>query len=200
MIIAVANIKGGVGKTTSAMALACAAASAGYDVRVLDADPQGSASEWALAAMESGEGLPYEVSSANVAVVRRLRARDRGNSVTLIDCPPAGAVTDEAVSVADMVVVPTTPSPVDLAKTRETVSVLEANGKAYGVLLTRTMARTLSLRHALSEVGEMSSFDVEIPRREAVVGLFGHAFDASDLFGYGEVFDEIVRVVTAYGD
>lgn len=64
-IITVANQKGGVGKTTSTVNIAAAAAQAGQRVLVIDLDPQGNAST-ALGA-EHREGTPsvYEVLSGD---------------------------------------------------------------------------------------------------------------------------------------
>lgn len=72
MIVAVVNIKGGVGKTTTAIALATLAARAGLDTVVLDADEQSSASLWAWNAEQDGRPLPFPVESANIATLRRL--------------------------------------------------------------------------------------------------------------------------------
>ena len=73
MIIAVVNLKGGVGKTISSIALATAASRDGVKVRVIDTDPQGSATTWAAEAEDAGEPLPFPVVPGNVATVSRLR-------------------------------------------------------------------------------------------------------------------------------
>ena len=79
-IIACGNLKGGVGKTTIAVNLACALATRGHDVVLLDLDPHGGAAAWAAAGR-----LPAEVEAAPVeghactdgVCVRGARTRDR---------------------------------------------------------------------------------------------------------------------------
>ena len=73
MIISVINLKGGSGKTTTAMALATAAARHNRNVSVLDTDPQGDATTWAGDAEDAGETLPFTVDSANIGKLKRLR-------------------------------------------------------------------------------------------------------------------------------
>lgn len=194
MIISITNLKGGVGKTTSAMALAAAAVRAGEDdVRVIDCDPQGSATGWADMAEEAGEDLGFHVDVANARRLARLKG-ERG--ICLIDCPPHGAVVNEAVAIADLVVVPANPSPSDIQKTWDTVGTLVRNGRPYGVLLTRVMPNTRALRAILESIEErgVSFFDTRIPQREDLKNFFGHAFGDS-LYGYEGAWAEISAIM-----
>lgn len=84
MKVAMTNTKGGVGKTTSTIYLACALARR-MSVEVIDIDMQGSATEWAQRAQEADDPLPFPVHSANLAQLRRL---EPAADVTLIDTPP----------------------------------------------------------------------------------------------------------------
>ncbi len=194
MIISILNLKGGVGKTTSAIALATAAVRDGQNVRVLDTDPQSSASLWALAAAEIEDDLPFEVESANIATVRMVAKKLKGvkDEWVFIDCPPNGNVADEAMNAADMVVIPSTPAPADIAKTFETAETVSKRGVFYAILLNRVVKNTLTLKGALSDFERRSAsyFDTMIPRREFVASFFGNSF-GDDLNGYESVFEEI---------
>jgi chromosome partitioning protein len=122
-IIAVANMKGGCGKTTTCMNLASGFAAAGYRVLLVDADPQGSATQWR--AMRTDEKAPFEVIALpTTAIARELKALADNSSyeVILIDCPAGGLdkardagqdIARSAVRVASAVIVPIRPSPVD---------------------------------------------------------------------------------------
>ena len=71
MIVAVVNLKGGVGKTTTALYFAQVAREEGNVPLVIDADNERSALEWSL----SGE-LPYEVVPAEKdGLARQARLR-----------------------------------------------------------------------------------------------------------------------------
>ena len=71
MIISAMNLKGGVGKTTTAMALATAAEREGKSVEVYDCDPQSSASFWALLADQNNDSIFRNVGEPGDGAARR---------------------------------------------------------------------------------------------------------------------------------
>ena len=117
-IITVANQKGGSGKTTVSMQLAGTLARRSYRVLVVDADPQATATRWAASASDE---IPFPasvvgLSAANEKVHREVRKFINDYSVIIIDCPPAAdsQVPQSALLVADLVLVPIIPSPLDM--------------------------------------------------------------------------------------
>ncbi|MBV8462136.1 MAG: AAA family ATPase [Acidimicrobiales bacterium] len=102
MNIVVSNVKGGVGKTTTAVYLAAAAARRGRGAVVLvDADPQGSTAEWYDA--DPFEGVEL-VEGPSVRTVSK--AMNQEDGLVVVDTPPGeGTVVQAALGRADAVVI-----------------------------------------------------------------------------------------------
>ncbi len=112
----VASAKGGVGKTTLATQLAGQAAVAGDVCVLVDVDPQGSARRWAERRNAAGRSrvLPLDGTSPV------WRKRIPSDTTRLIIDAPAGAMPGdlaEFLDLADAVIVPTPPSPLDMEAT-----------------------------------------------------------------------------------
>ncbi len=190
MIIVVANGKGGVGKTTTAVFLAHALVDATGDAcTLIDADPQGSAARWARLAAGTGAGLQVTVRERPSTRLAALAGSTRN---VVIDTPPGDAeILAAAIGVADLVVIPTSPSALDLSVTMQTLDTVIASGTRCTVLLTRTR-RTKSVSGAEADLVEAGAtvLRTHIPLREALAMAFGRP--VRDLHGYDLAAAEIL--------
>lgn len=124
MIISIENQKGGVGKTTIAIHVAQALAMDNSSVLLVDADPQGSARDWAAA--RENEPAFSVIGLDRPTLHRDLPAIAANYDHVVIDGPPR--VTDLARSViiaADLVIIPVQPSPYDVWAANDVVNLIK---------------------------------------------------------------------------
>jgi chromosome partitioning protein len=118
-IIALANQKGGSGKTTLSMQLAGTLVRRGWRVLVVDADTQGTATRWAASAVQDERPFPAHVAGLAAAggkIHREVKKYLGSYDFIVIDCPPAvdSPVPQSALMIADLVLIPIIPSPADI--------------------------------------------------------------------------------------
>lgn len=142
-IITVSNQKGGSGKTTLTMCLAGSIASRGKRVLVVDADPQGTATQWAGAAPDSS---PFPATVIGLAAAKgklhqMIKPLVGDYDFVVIDCPPSveEQSSQSALLVSDVCLIPFQPTPADLWATMGVVELVararlvNPSLRAYGV-------------------------------------------------------------------
>lgn len=158
-VLALASQKGGSGKTTLSGHLAVQAQLAGAGpVVLIDIDPQGSLADWWN---EREADMPAFAQTT----VARLQAdldslRQQGFKLAVIDTPPAITMAIQSViSVAELIVIPTRPSPHDLRAAGATVDLCERAGKPLLFVVNAATPRakiTYEAAIALSQHGTVA--------------------------------------------
>ncbi len=124
-VIAVVNLKGGCGKSTIAVNLACELAAGRESVLLIDNDCQGTSTEWLRQGKLplAGEFMPLENEQDGERLVRAIAGRSE--RYVVLDAPAhVGAATQAAGKIADLVLIPVTASGVDLAATQSAVNLI----------------------------------------------------------------------------
>jgi chromosome partitioning protein len=125
VIIAILNLKGGCGKSTIAVNLACELAGRGEAVLLLDNDSQGTASQWLSGGRlpVQGEFMPLENDADGQRLISAVAARQE--RYVVLDAPAhVEAAAQAAARIADLVLVPVTASGVDLTATDAVINLI----------------------------------------------------------------------------
>lgn len=205
-LIAVANTKGGVGKSTIAGNLAAAFATqfpTPIPVLLVDADQQASVTKW----FDLSDDVPFDRSQLTTARVLQAQLPRLRNQyqIIVVDCPPMQSdVTAAAVAASDVGLIPVQPSPLDVLAYSELVPLLRQAQAVNARLKLRFVINQLTSRTVLGREVEESLSDADIAvcptsirdrqvyRR--VVSLGCSVFDAEGLGGIAEAKKEIISL------
>lgn len=150
MIYTVANVKGGVGKTTTAVYLAAVAALHTPTV-LLDADPQGSAAEWLGERPIDGVKV---VPAPSIKALQNAAERASGKTV-IVDSPPGHeGLVRAALQLADAVIIPTRVGGVEVGRVQTTIAKIH-NGTPHGLVIVSARTWTRDFRETVAAWNEV---------------------------------------------
>ena len=142
MIVVVAALKGGVGKTTTSVYLSAVAVSPKRTVSLVDADPQASAADWLdHAADEVFESIDV-IEAPTERLLAKVLEKIDADDVAVVDTPPGHErLLAKALERADVVVIPTRVGGVETARVE---AVLDMVPKRLPAGLVVASARTFT--------------------------------------------------------
>lgn len=159
-VIALSSQKGGSGKITLSGHLAVQAELAGAGpVALIDTDPQGSLAGWWNERRSEAPGFVTTTLAQLPGDLERLRASDC--RLVVIDTPPAiNMAIQRVINVADLVLIPTRPSPHDLRAIAGTVDMVE---RAQGAMVFVINAANLQAKITSDAVIALSQHGTVAP-------------------------------------
>lgn len=201
-IYALLNQKGGVGKTTLAVNLAAGLARRGKCLLV-DADPQGSASQW-LRMASPERAAPFELLAVTSGLKDAIGPLRKSYRYMVVDCPPSAEAhpnVGDALALADVAIIPVLPSPMDLWGSVRMTQYLERVRGDNRALQARMLINQVEPRNAMARSLERAMAELAIKplkptvRRRAVYRAC--ALEGSSVYQFGKRGADAVREIEA---
>ena len=139
-IITIAQHKGGAGKTTLSTQIAATLSQDGAHVLLIDADPQGSSTEW-FEAREHTLGDSNTITHTKLQgwrLMKDIKSFANEYDYVIIDTPPH-AESESSISIrhADLVIIPIQPSPLDIWASAPTLKLVLSEKRPLLIVLNR---------------------------------------------------------------
>ncbi|NYF54099.1 ParA family protein [Tunturiibacter gelidoferens] len=187
-VICVATQKGGTGKSSTAINVACALEVAGYRVIVVDTDPQATFSLWHRKRKKLGLNgfkvlqIPKGLLDEEIQALRE----DEKLDIILVDCPGnIEDITSTAVKLSDAVLSPLRPSSMDMTHSADTARFIKEMRNSYPdirfiLFLNAAMPRWNisrdigpATREMLKNLPKTTVLEAKIPLAVAIAEFFG---------------------------
>ncbi len=179
--VAFINGKGGVGKSTICFLTGLGLGRAGKPVWIKDLDPQKSVTAWID---QERDGIGDQ------------------SGVCLIDTPPRidSDIVIDAISRADRIILPCSPSPADIIGMRGTIDTVvahKAKKAKVAILLNNTKKGTRHTREArgLLEGLKVTVLENSVPERECIQDIVTDGWRAMDAATQANVLEMTIEII-----
>jgi chromosome partitioning protein len=198
VIVVSAAIKGGVGKTTTAVYLAAVAVDGDRSVTLVDADPQASAAEWVDEATDAALQRLTVVEAPTERLLAKALDKVKPADVVMVDTPPAHReMVVKAIDRATAVVIPTRVGGVETPTATTMLDIVPA-GIPAGLVVCSARTYTRDYHEAIANwEDEEAPVWGSIPERVAIAQGPDGWLSADGLDAYGEIWKTIQKAVKA---
>ena len=216
-VIAVANPKGGAGKSTTTLLLACHLAERGAKTCVIDADPNQPIHDWRSAGT-SKSTLQVVGNAREDSIMDTIEEQAAKHTFVFVDLEgTASLLVSRSIAFADFVVIPIQASAVDVRQAQKAISAVRNEERLvqrsspsrripHRVLMTRTPAPgapVSTIQRSLEaeiEGAKIGRFHTTLSERQAYKAIFSERLALHELghlrVGNLEAAQENVRLLT----
>jgi chromosome partitioning protein len=209
-VISFANSKGGSGKTTSALLLACELAYA-KPVTIIDADPRRPVTTWSRLSNKPAR-LTVVTNESEKTILDEIEQAATRDPFVIVDLEgTASRLTSYAISQSDLVIVPMKEQQQDALAAIDIIKEIHRDMKAvrrtipYAVLFTQTkvVAKSKTARHIGSQFRnnpKIHTFETEIHDRDAFSAIFATGGTVRSLTNVNNIDAAIANVTDFAGE